>query len=345
MDSAGRGDGRTVDHLLQRHTHRQALGHRIQHGMHMAVDIAHVQVGADRVWWEAVGDRRHGRSVPETGRPVPKVEVNALFARLAHIVVDLALFVDDRKLPGEDMRVYVARAQVFEQQVGIGALRRPRPKVDHDRHFAELTGLDGGVYRSPGRVFVVEGLGGPVVGGFDADADIVVGGGGFGGLLRVEVGDDLFGIAHARRGDIDETQDTGLGRLDHGFAKVLEFLGTGGAGVDAGGDAFFKEVRVGVEAAHEHAGVMRASVVGVYVDVEQAGRDDEVADVDDAVGLLRGDILFDAGYAAIENTDVADCINIVGGVDDVAAFEQDFEFAGHVISSMASGTSPILATR
>ena len=163
----------------------------------MAVDIAHVQVGADRIGREAIGNGRHGSAVPEAGRPVPEVEVNAPLARLVHVVVHLAVFIDDGELAGKDVRVNIAGAQVLEDEVGVGALGRARPKVDHHRHFTALAGLDGRINRGPRWMLVVKGLGGPIVGGLDADAHLVVGRSHLGRPLGIEVGDDLFGRAHA----------------------------------------------------------------------------------------------------------------------------------------------------
>ena len=59
----------------------------------------------------------------------------------------------------------------------------------------------------------------------------------------------------------------------------------------------------------------------MHVNVEQPGGDDEVGHIDDAVGVAGGNVLLDPGDAAVEYTDVADAVELVGGIDDMAAFE------------------------
>ena len=66
-------------------------------------------------------------------------------SRLAHVVVHRAVFIDDGELASKDVGVDVAGAQVLEDEVGVGALGRARPKVDHHRHFAALAGLDSSI--------------------------------------------------------------------------------------------------------------------------------------------------------------------------------------------------------
>jgi PAS domain S-box-containing protein len=70
-------------------------------------------------------------------------------------VVDLPSLVEHRKLLGEEVRVNVARSEVFENQVGVGTLRRTRPEVDHHRLPAELASLDRPIHRSPGTMAVI----------------------------------------------------------------------------------------------------------------------------------------------------------------------------------------------
>ena len=102
---------------------------------------------------------------------------------------------------------------------------------------------------------------------------------------------------------------------------MLKLLGPGRARIDAGGYTLFEKVGVGVEAAHQPARLAAAGIVRMNVDVEQARHDDEVAHVDNAVGVRRGNVRFNAGDAAVENADIGDAVDTVGRVDYVAAFE------------------------
>ena len=264
---------------------------------------------------------RHGGAIPKAGRSVAKVEVDAPLARLMHVVVHCAVFIDDGELAGKDVGVDISWAQVLEEEIGIGALGRARPKVNHHRHFTAFACLDSRVNRGPRRMLVVKGLGGPIVGGFDADAHLVVGCGHLGCLLRIEVGDDLFGRAHARGGNVDIGEHADLGVVDHRLAEVLKLLGPGRARIDAGGYTLFEKVGIGVETAHQPARLAGASMVRVDVDVEQARHDDEIAHIDDAVGIRWGNVRFNAGDAAVEYADVGDAVDVVDRVDYVAAFE------------------------
>ena len=194
-------------------------------------------------------------------------------------------------------------------------------------------------------MLVVEGVVDPVVRSLDPHADIVVGGGGLGGLLGIEIGYHLFGGAHTWRGDIDIGVHADFGGVDHGPAKVFELLGASGAGIDTGGYTFLEKVGVGVEAADEIAGFRYSGIIGVHVDIEQPGYNDEVRHIDDAVSIAGVNMLLDSGDAAVEYADIADAIEIVSRVDDVAAFEQNFEFAGHNMSYFSIQKSSIQATR
>ena len=170
-------------------------------------------------------------------------------------------------------------------------------------------------------MLVVKRLGGPIVGGLDADAHLVVGRSHLGRPLGIEVGDDLFGRPHTWSGNVDIGEHADLGVVDHRCAEVLKLLGTGRARINTGGYTLFEKVGIGVEAAHQPARLAAAGMVRMNVDVEQARHDDEVAYIDDAVGVRRGNVLFDPGDAAVENADIGDAVDTVGRVDYVAAFE------------------------
>ena len=56
-----------------------------------------------------------------------QVEPDPARPRLAHVGIDAPLGIDDGKLAGEDVGVDVARAELLQDQVRIGPLRRPGP--------------------------------------------------------------------------------------------------------------------------------------------------------------------------------------------------------------------------
>ena len=69
----------------------QDLVHALDHVDHRAVDVAGVEIGADRIRHEPLLDRRHGVAEPEAGRAVAEIEDDAPLARLPHVLVDLAV--------------------------------------------------------------------------------------------------------------------------------------------------------------------------------------------------------------------------------------------------------------
>ena len=103
-----------------------------------------------------------------------------------------------------------------------------------------------------------------------------------------------------------------------------------GAGIDDGGDAGLQNeisgngVRLDVGAGGGIKPVERRTTVGdVHVNVDKAGSDVETGDIDHLGGggswdifLYRGD--FTGGYG-----DIHDAVNVVGGIDDVAAFQDE----------------------
>src|SRR4029450_9217616 len=64
------------------------------------------------------------------------------------------------------------------------------------------------------------------------------------------------------------------------------------------------------------------AVIAVNVDVDQAGRDVQPRGIDGFRGLRRRDVRGDGGDLAILDGDVANGINLVPAVDDVATLEE-----------------------
>src|SRR5205823_5493798 len=94
-------------------------------------------------------------------------------------------------------------------------------------------------------------------------------------------------------------------------------------GVDHGGHAGAKTECVGLHAVVAGPGVADArGVEQMRVDVHQTGRDVEAAGVDDLAGARRIDGGGDFGDLAGLNGHVAERVDVVSGIDDVSAFEQ-----------------------
>ena len=189
-----------------------------QHAVDGRSDAAVVQVGADAVRREPVVDRPLGVAEPEAGGAVAQVEPDPARPRLPHVRIDAPLGIDDGKLAREDVGVDVARAELLQDQVRIGTLRRPGPEIDHHRHVAQPAGLDRPLHRLPRRVLGIEREAGPVMRGLDPDHDVPVLQRRLRGGFRVQVRDDLLGVAHSRPRDVDQGEDARDGAVDHASA-------------------------------------------------------------------------------------------------------------------------------
>ena len=286
------------------------------------MDVAQVQVGADGIGGEAVGDGALPGAKPEAALAVTQIKVDAPIPSLAHVVMDPPVVVEHRKMTGEDVGVNVPRAKLLEDEIGIGSFGGTGIEIHHRGHAAQGAGLDGLLHRGPGRVVVVEGLAAPVVGGLDADDHVTVGGGGGCRVRGVEVGDHLLRTAHAGGRDVDVGQDAADGRVDQAGAEVLKFQVAGGAGVDAGGDTLFQEMGIGVEGIEPVARFSSAGPVGVEVYVDDAGSDQLVANIDQVAGFLVSNGLGDCRDAPVLYGDVSDAVDLVGWIDNATALEK-----------------------
>jgi hypothetical protein len=66
----------------------------------------------------------------------------------------------------------------------------------------------------------------------------------------------------------------------------------------------------------------RSAIRDVDVNVDEAGSDIEAGGVDDFSGGRSGNVFIDGGDFAGGNGDVHDAVNVICGVDDVAALEE-----------------------
>ena len=141
--------------------------------MHDAVDIADVQIGADRIGSEAAlkgGDRL---AEPEAAGAMPEVEDDAAFARFKHEVGWFVFGVQNWELLGVDVGVDVAGLHLTQQFLISPSLAMP--EIDHQRLPADIGGFQRAIDGRPRRMRLVKGLGDPIVRGFDADAVIGIG--------------------------------------------------------------------------------------------------------------------------------------------------------------------------
>ena len=166
---------------------------------------------------------------------------------------------------------------------------------------------------------------GPVVRAFDAHNRFPVGAGSGGGARWIKTGHYLFGGAHAGPGNVDVGQDADRRAIDDAFPEVIHLLPAGGAGIDAGSHAFLEKMGVGMQGVGPGTRHQIAGVVGVQVHVDEAGGYEEAAEVDAARGLPRGDLFGYAGNLAVFDTDVAAGVDLVGRIDEVAAFEDQVQ--------------------
>lgn len=321
FDELGGGGGGGADGLGEGEAEGHEFGHEGGEVHEGAVHGAGMEVGRDGIGEEAVFDGAGGIAEDEAAAAMADVELDAAFACVEEVGVEFAVFVDVGNGAAEHVGGDVAGAEVFVDEFVVGALGEEIAEVDHDRDIGFGAGGNGGVNGFP--------IGGLVVGGFDADDDILVFGGEFGDGVGVEV--VLFGGVgdHAEAGDVEHGEDAGAGAVDDGGAEDFEVAPAGGAGIDHGGDAGAEGEGIGLDGVIAGPG---AGIAGgeedVDVEVDEAGGDEEAGDVDGFPGAGGGDGGFDGGNPAGADSDVEAAVAVVAGVDEAAAAEEEVEVLG-----------------
>jgi hypothetical protein len=330
-------DGGPLDEVGERYPH----GSEFRKDIIVAEDrvILDVQIGGDGIGYEPLFDSGDGVAEPEAAGTVAHIEKYAALAGFEHDGIDLAIGKNNRELLREHVGVNVTRTGFFEDEVGIRAIRT-RPEIVHHGAISGCGALDGTVYSDPGLMLGVPRLVGPVVRGFYTDDKIRIFVDGIGAAFDVHLVNILLeAAAHAIGHDVEKSEDAGLGVLHDHFLFGQEGFGAGGASVnDSGYTRSEGEIRgngVGLDVRTSRGiePVERRTTRGdVNVNVDQAGSYIETTGIDDFFGRGGGNVLFNGGDFASGDGDVHDTVNVVGGVDDVAAFEEEF-VAGSLGSS------------
>ncbi len=169
----------------------------------------------------------------------------------------------------------VARAQAGQHGAKVGALG----DVGHERRRGQLGGLE---RRVQGSVDVVPAGAAPEA-DLDAGHDVAVLANDGRGLARARIADVLELTDHGRdqacRGDVDEGDDPDRSGLDRVSAELAEVREAGRAGIDRRGHAA-EQVGLRVEP-------VRAALVPVAVEIDQAGCDQQPSDILDARARLE----------------------------------------------------------
>src|SRR5579871_1146074 len=114
-----------------------------------------------------------------------------------------------------------------------------------------------------------------------------------------------------------------MGAIDHAILKIVEVAPAGAAGVGDRSDADAESEAIGILAVIAVVRVAPARArIDVHVDVDEAGSDVEAGDIDDLPGLRGIDVGRDLGDAAVADRHVADFVDVILGVDNVAALEK-----------------------
>jgi hypothetical protein len=164
------------------------------------------------------------------------------------------------------------------------------------------------------------------MGGLHADDNAGIFAGLVGGGLGVHVFDVLldFAAAHAAADDVEKGENTGFGAIDDAILEIGEVAPAGTAGVGHRSDAVAEGVAIWVEAEVARVCAL-CSGAGVYVDVHvhQAGGDVQTLHVDHFEGCGARDIRGNPGNLVVLNRHVADGADVILGVDDMTAGEQE----------------------
>ena len=238
-----------------------------------------MQVGGDGIRPEALLEAAHGLTEPEAAGTVADVKMHAAGALGKHVGLHLALFVHQRELLREHVRVHVAGAQM-RQNFRIRAFARDRDAVDHDDLAAAIRRFQRAVDGSPDRVLRVGRLG-PVMRALDTDDDVGIFFRNGGGDARVNIRDGLLGlgIVHALGGNIDEGKHTHLRRVDDMLLKIAEVAPAGRARVHRGGHAAAGHMLFRVGGAQRIVIRIREHREDMTMHIDQARRDDAVGHI------------------------------------------------------------------
>ena len=311
------------DHIIERHAHAEEL----RHGRHLveggSIDTKLVDIRRDRIGIKAV--RQHGaRHLEGEGAlAVADVEQDAALAGGQHRGLDAALRVAGRVGEGaEAMGEDVAGAQLLDHLL-IGGRRVV--EMAHQRH-ADLLGhlqrhVEGGYALIPGGIAPDAHL--------DADDQVAVGGGDLRAFRRRHQA-DVLALAHhnglreavdAGERDMQIGEDTGIRSLDHMLAEAEPVARAGAAGVDGCRHArgACELVRIDAE--------RRAAPIDMRVHVDQARRHDIAGDIAHFGAGIRLQIRLAGGHFAARERDIHDAVDLLGRIDDMAAFED--EIVGH----------------
>ena len=213
--------------------------------------------------------------------------------------------------------------EVARLQHGEDLRERGEGAADVD-HEGEAGGVGGFTGKGEGAEVV---FAGDVAGeaDFDAEDDVAVLFDGAEGEFGVGVADIeefapgvVVGVSGlSNYGDIEEGIHAGFYLAHDVLAEAGKGVGAGGTGVDDGGGAFGDAVGVGRDAEGSDA------VVDMNVHVYEAGGDDFVAGVEDAAGFGGGDVGGEAGNLAGADGNVGFSGEVLGGVDDAAAADEE----------------------
>ena len=146
-----------------------------------------------------------------------------------------------------------------------------------------------------------------------------------GGRPGLHVGEVLFELAaaHAVADDVEERQHARLGAVDDAVLERVEIAPARAARIGDRGHAHAKREAVGIDAVVAGVGVALAGAgEHVHVNIDQPRRHVQPADVDRLEGLGGVDRLGDLGDLAVEHGHVAHRADVVLGVDQMSAAQQ-----------------------
>ena len=123
--------------------------------------------------------------------------------------------------------------------------------------------------------------------------------------------------------DVEEREDASPGASDDGLAEDREIAPAGRAGVGHGRHAAAKRQVVGINAALARIRIALAGAgEDVHVDIDEPGRHVKALHVHGLERRRRVDARGHGGDLAVADGDVTDLVDLVPGIDDVPAAQQ-----------------------
>ena len=315
MNGLGRILGGHGHHLVECESHSQEPGHHLGHAVDGDLPARHRKVGADAVGQHALIQDFLSHVESKIHPAVGGIQPNAPVMGFFRLRNQLPVAVQHASgVAGEVMShdvAFVEDGQQFADHVGVVALQRVAD-VDHQRH----SGFHGSPFGHPGHLHSHDLQGRRDHPGFNAGNHAIAALDGLDCLVQVDAfrAEDVWVGGQAGSADVQEADDLSGGVGNDVGREPGKSVAPRASRIHHGGDSGTDAADVGIDPVVGDAGV------DVGVQVDETGSDDLAVNFNDPFGFLRRDVHGNLGNLAVFYGNVGDAVEVLGRVDDSAAF-------------------------